>query len=66
MSGSTTLFRTVLNAGFPVVERIPHAYRVSYYEEIRADSDPIWLAWMRRFIFRWWISNLKTTRRIGF
>ncbi len=30
---STTLFRTVFNAGFPVVERTPHAYRVSYYEE---------------------------------
>jgi vancomycin resistance protein YoaR len=30
---STTLFRAVFNAGFPVVERTPHAYRVSYYEE---------------------------------
>ncbi|MBV6395622.1 MAG: hypothetical protein HFACDABA_01200 [Anaerolineales bacterium] len=29
---STTLFRTVFFAGFPVLERIPHAYRVSYYE----------------------------------
>lgn len=29
---STTLFRTVFNAGFPVVERYSHAYRVSYYE----------------------------------
>jgi vancomycin resistance protein YoaR len=29
---STTLFRTVLYAGFPVLERTPHAYRVSYYE----------------------------------
>lgn len=29
---STTLFRTVFFAGFPVVERYPHAYRVSYYE----------------------------------
>ncbi len=29
---STTLFRTVFFAGFPIVERIPHAYRVSYYE----------------------------------
>jgi len=29
---STTLFRAVFNAGFPVVERYPHAYRVSYYE----------------------------------
>lgn len=30
---STTLFRAVLNAGLPVVERHPHAYRVSYYEQ---------------------------------
>jgi vancomycin resistance protein YoaR len=29
---STTLFRTVFFAGYPVVERYPHAYRVSYYE----------------------------------
>jgi vancomycin resistance protein YoaR len=37
---STTLFRTVLNAGFPVVERVPHAYRVSYYEETSNGNDP--------------------------
>ena len=30
---STTLFRTVFFGGYPVVERIPHAYRVSYYEQ---------------------------------
>ena len=29
---STTLFRTAFFAGFPIVERHPHAYRVSYYE----------------------------------
>ncbi|HUG33394.1 MAG TPA: VanW family protein [Anaerolineales bacterium] len=29
---STTFFRAVFNAGFPVVERYSHAYRVSYYE----------------------------------
>jgi vancomycin resistance protein YoaR len=29
---STTLFRAVFNAGFPIVERYSHAYRVSYYE----------------------------------
>lgn len=29
---STTLFRTVFLAGFPVIERYSHAYRVSYYE----------------------------------
>jgi vancomycin resistance protein YoaR len=30
---STTLFRTAFFAGFPIVERYPHAYRVSYYEQ---------------------------------
>lgn len=34
---STTLFRAALNAGLPIVERHPHAYRVGYYEE---DSPP--------------------------
>jgi vancomycin resistance protein YoaR len=29
---STTLFRTAFFGGYPVVERYPHAYRVSYYE----------------------------------
>ena len=30
---STTLFRAALNAGLPIVERHPHAYRVHYYEQ---------------------------------
>ncbi len=30
---STTLFRAILNAGLPVVERHGHAYRVGYYEQ---------------------------------
>lgn len=30
---STTLFRAVLDAGLPIVERQAHAYRVSYYEQ---------------------------------
>jgi len=30
---STTFFRAALDAGLPIVERIPHAYRVSYYEQ---------------------------------
>ena len=34
---STTLFRALLNAGLPIVERYAHAYRVSYYEQ---DSPP--------------------------
>lgn len=29
---STTLFRAALNAGLPIIERHPHAYRVGYYE----------------------------------
>lgn len=29
---STTLFRAVLNAGLPIVERTNHSYRVGYYE----------------------------------
>jgi len=37
---STTLFRTVFFAGFPVVERVPHAYRVSYYEQTSGGIDP--------------------------
>jgi vancomycin resistance protein YoaR len=38
---STTLFRTVFFAGFPVMERYSHAYRVSYYEKtISGDVDP--------------------------
>lgn len=34
---STTFFRAALNAGLPILERNPHAYRVHYYEE---DSGP--------------------------
>lgn len=34
---STTMFRAALNSGLPIIERRPHAYRVSYYEE---GSDP--------------------------
>ncbi|MCA2000440.1 MAG: VanW family protein [Chloroflexi bacterium] len=38
---STTLFRTVFFAGFPIVERYSHAYRVSYYEKtVSGDTDP--------------------------
>lgn len=36
---STTLFRAVLNAGLPIVERRAHAYRVTYYEQ----SSPVGL-----------------------
>jgi vancomycin resistance protein YoaR len=34
---STTFFRAILDAGYPITERNPHAYRVHYYEE---DSGP--------------------------
>ncbi len=34
---STTLFRSILNAGLPIIERQAHAYRVGYYEQ---DSSP--------------------------
>ncbi len=38
---STTLFRTAFFAGFPIVERHAHAYRVGYYEMRRDGSkDP--------------------------
>jgi vancomycin resistance protein YoaR len=36
---STTLFRTVFFAGFPVVERHAHAYRVYYYEQRPGGSN---------------------------
>jgi len=35
---STTLFRTAFYAGFPIVERHPHAYRVGYYEQINSSG----------------------------
>lgn len=37
---STTLFRTAFFAGYPVVERHPHAYRVGYYEQNGRGYDP--------------------------
>lgn len=36
---STTLFRAAFFAGFPIVERYPHAYRVGYYEQTRTGYD---------------------------
>ena len=36
---STTLFRTAFLAGFPIVERNPHAYRVGYYEQTASGYD---------------------------
>jgi vancomycin resistance protein YoaR len=38
---STTLFRAVFHAGYPIKERTPHAYRVGYYEQkSNGSSDP--------------------------
>ncbi len=34
---STTLFRAAMDAGLPIVDRSPHAYRVYYYEQ---DAPP--------------------------
>jgi len=34
----TTTFRVALDAGFPIVERQPHSYRVSYYEPAGTDA----------------------------
>ncbi|HEY9075686.1 MAG TPA: VanW family protein [Anaerolineaceae bacterium] len=35
---STTLFRTAFFAGFPIVQRYAHAYRVSYYEKVAGNK----------------------------
>lgn len=38
---STTLFRTAFEGGYPILERYPHAYRVSYYEKTAGNHrDP--------------------------
>ncbi|MEJ2552092.1 MAG: VanW family protein [Anaerolineales bacterium] len=37
---STTLFRAVFFGGYPIVERHPHAYRVSYYEKGSPSRGP--------------------------
>ena len=37
---STTLFRTALFGGYPIVERNAHAYRVYYYEQTASGTDP--------------------------
>jgi vancomycin resistance protein YoaR len=38
---STTLFRTALYGGYPIVERHEHAYRVYYYEQTAKGTDPL-------------------------
>lgn len=48
---STTLFRTVFFAGFPIVERNPHAYRVSYYEMTASGAVDTKLAGLDAAVF---------------
>ena len=48
---STTLFRTAFFGGYPIVERNPHAYRVSYYEYTRSGSIDTDLAGLDATVF---------------
>ena len=48
---STTLFRTVFFAGYPIVERHAHAYRVGYYEMLRDGSKDGSLAGLDATVF---------------
>jgi vancomycin resistance protein YoaR len=48
---STTLFRNVFFAGFPIVERHPHAYRVYYYELTAGNSHDASLAGLDATVF---------------
>ncbi|MFN8399963.1 MAG: VanW family protein [Anaerolineales bacterium] len=48
---STTLFRTVFFAGYPVVERYSHAYRVPYYEMDQSGSVDVNLVGMDATVY---------------
>ena len=48
---STTLFRTAFNSGFPIIERTPHAYRVSFCEKIAGNRIDPRLAGMDATVF---------------
>ena len=48
---STTLFRGVFFAGYPIVERHPHAYRVSYYEKVAGNTRDVSLAGLDATVF---------------
>ncbi len=48
---STTLFRAAFFAGFPIVERHSHAYRVSYYEKIAGNIRDNSLAGLDATVF---------------
>ncbi len=48
---STTLFRTVFLAGYPVIERYSHAYRVTYYEKTISGENDSQLAGMDATVY---------------
>ena len=48
---STTLFRGVFFAGYPIVERHAHAYRVSYYEKVAGNRLDTSLAGLDATVF---------------
>lgn len=48
---STTLFRAAFFAGFPIVERHPHAYRVYYYEKAAGNALDTSLAGLDATVF---------------
>ncbi len=48
---STTLFRTVFMAGYPINERYPHAYRVGYYEQTAGGGHNVDLAGLDATVF---------------
>jgi len=48
---STTLFRAAFFSGFPIEERHPHAYRVSYYEKTAANGRNSNLAGLDATVF---------------
>lgn len=48
---STTLFRAAFFAGFPIVERYAHAYRVYYYEKVAGNRIDARLAGLDATVF---------------
>jgi vancomycin resistance protein YoaR len=48
---STTLFRSAFYTGYPIVERHPHAYRVSYYEKTSGNNRDSNLAGLDATVF---------------
>ncbi len=48
---STTLFRAAFFAGFPILERYAHAYRVGYYEQTASGAEDPSLAGLDATVF---------------